>query len=139
MEWFHCLFLFPHVLGENVVVTCKIRSFLSSLDILLQKDVIIFCFWKSNFKMALIFKKGYFDLLFTFFAQKLQKVPSARRPISLTYVHVFLLTLLTFLPYQLWNKYEFIRYGFSLVWFLVLLLIRAILEQSINNKIVSKT
>ena len=30
--------------------------------------------------------------------------------------------------------YEFIRYGFSLVWFLVLILIRAILEQSINNK-----
>ena len=29
-------------------------------------------------------------------------------------------------------------YGFSLVWFLVLILIRAILEQSINNKMVSK-
>ena len=37
------------------------------------------------------------------------------------------------------KKYEFIRYGFSLVWFLVLILIRAILEQSINNKMVSKT
>ena len=36
------------------------------------------------------------------------------------------------------KKYEFIRYGFSLVWFLVLILIRAILEQSINNKMVSK-
>ena len=30
------------------------------------------------------------------------------------------------------KKYEFIRYGFSLVWCLVL--IRAILEQSINKK-----
>ena len=30
-------------------------------------------------------------------------------------------------------------YGFSLVSFLVLILIRAILEQSINNKMVSKT
>ena len=29
-------------------------------------------------------------------------------------------------------------YGSSLVWFLVLILIRAILEQSINNKMVSK-
>ena len=32
------------------------------------------------------------------------------------------------------KKYEFIRYnGFSLVWDLVLIFIRAILEQSINN------
>ena len=36
------------------------------------------------------------------------------------------------------KKYEFIRYCFSLVWFLVLIFIRAILEQSINNKLVSK-
>ena len=36
------------------------------------------------------------------------------------------------------KKYEFIRYGFSLVWVMVLILIRAILEQSINNKMVSK-
>ena len=36
------------------------------------------------------------------------------------------------------KKYEFIRYGFSLVWFLVLILIHAILEQSVNNKMVSK-
>ena len=35
------------------------------------------------------------------------------------------------------KKKEFIRYGFSLVWFLVLILIRAILEQSINNNMVS--
>ena len=37
------------------------------------------------------------------------------------------------------QKNEFIRYGFSLVWFVVLILIRANLEQSINNKMVSKT
>ena len=36
------------------------------------------------------------------------------------------------------KKYEFFRYGFSLVWVLVLILIRAILEQSINNKMVSE-
>ena len=45
---------------ENVVVTCKIGSFLCSLDNLLQKNVIVclfvclFFFLKSNFKMALI-------------------------------------------------------------------------------------
>ena len=44
-----------------------------------------------------------------------------------------------FFPYQFWKKkYEFIRYGLSLVWFLVLIRIRAIFEQSINNKMVSK-
>ena len=36
------------------------------------------------------------------------------------------------------KKYDFIKYGFSLVWVLVLILIRAILEQSMNNKMVSK-
>ena len=50
---------------ENVVVTCKIGSFLCSLDNSFPKNVIVFCFvlflflflfffWKSNFKMALI-------------------------------------------------------------------------------------
>ena len=58
---------------------------------------------------------------------------------SLTYVHCILLTLLTFFCITNFEKKnEFIRYGFSLVWFLVLILIRAILEQSINNKMVSK-
>ena len=37
------------------------------------------------------------------------------------------------------KKIEFTGYGFSSVWFLVLILIRAILEQSINNNMVSKT
>ena len=39
---------------ENVVVTFKIESFLCGLDNLLQKNVIVFFLWKSNFKMALI-------------------------------------------------------------------------------------
>ena len=39
---------------ENVVATCKIGSFLCSLDNLLQKNVIVLFFRKSNFKMALI-------------------------------------------------------------------------------------
>ena len=43
-----------------------------------------------------------------------------------------------FLPYQFWNNYEFFMYGFSLVRLLVLILIHAILEQSINNKMVIK-
>ena len=74
---------------ENVVATCKIGSFLYSLDNLLQKNVIVFVFrnqiskWRSFEKMAI------FDLLFTFFSHqgKVTKIPSAY--ISLTYIHVF--------------------------------------------------
>ena len=61
---------------ENVVATCKIGSFLCSLDNLLQKNVIVFCFgnqiskWRSFEKMAI------FNLLFIFFSHraKLQKI-----------------------------------------------------------------
>ena len=122
---------------ENVVVTYKIVSFLCSLDNLLQKNVIVFFFWKSNFKMALIWKRTNFDLLFTFFSYqgKATKIPSAH--ISLTYIHVFCSPYWLFLCVTNLKKKKNSRY-FSLVWFLVLILIRAILKQSINNKMVSK-
>ena len=124
---------------ENVVATCKIGSFLCSLENLLQKSVIVLFFWKSNFKMALIWKKrAIFDLLFTFFSHqgKVTKIPSAH--ISHTYIHVFCSPYWLFCLTNFEKRYEFIRYGFSLVWVLVLILIRAILEQSIKNKMVSK-
>ena len=123
---------------KNVVVICKIGSFLCSLDNLLQKNVIVFFFKNQTLKWRSFEKKGYFGLLFTFLSYqgKVTKIPSAH--ISFTYVY-FAHPIDFFLPYQFWKKkYEFIRYGFSLVWFLVLILIRAILEQSINNKMVSK-
>ena len=75
---------------ETVVVTCKIGSFLCSLDTLLQKNVIVFFFgnriskWRSFEKRAF-----FFGLLFTFFSHqgKVAKIPSAC--ISLTYIQVF--------------------------------------------------
>ena len=88
--------------------------------------------------MALIWKKGLFLTYFSHFTfsshqGKVTKIPSR------TYLtHIHKRSLLTLLPYQFWKKYEFIRYGLSLVWVLVLIRIRAILEQSINNKMVSK-
>ena len=124
---------------ENVVVTCKIGAFLCSLDTLLQKNVIVFFFGNQISKWCSYEKR----LLLAYFSQffshqgKLAKIPSAR--ILFTYIHVFCSPYWLFLPYQLWKKYEFIRYGFSLVWFLALILIRAIVEQSINNKMESKT
>ena len=123
---------------ENVVNTYKIGSFLCSLDNLLQKNVIVFFFgnkiskWRSFEK-----KRAIFDLLFTFLVTR----ESYKNSFStyLTHIHTcILLTVLTLLPYQFWKKYEFIRYGFSLLWVLVWILICAILEQSINNKTVRK-
>ena len=119
---------------QNVVVTYKMGSFLCSLDNLLQKNVIVFFFGNQISKWRSFEKRAIFDLLFTFFSHqgKVTKIPSAH--ISLTYIHVFCSPYWLFLPYQFGKKYKFIRYGFSLVWVLVLILIRAILEQSINNK-----
>ena len=123
---------------ENEVVTCKIGSFLCSLENLLQKNVIVLFFGNKISKWRSFEKRAIFVLLFTFFSYqgKVTKIPSAH--ISLTYIHVFCSPYLLVLPYQFWKRYEFIRYGFCLVWVLVLILIRAILKQSINNKMVSK-
>ena len=111
---------------ENVVATCKIGFFLCSLDNLLQKNLIVFFFGNQMSKWRSFEERAIFDLLFTFFSQqgKVTKIPSAH--ILLAYIHVFCSPYSLFLPYQFWKKYEFIRYGFSLVWVLVLILIRAI-------------
>ena len=122
---------------ENEVATCKIGSFLCSLDNLLQKNVIVFFFGNQISKWR-SFENGLFLTYFSHFLVTREKLQKFLQHISLTYIHVFCSPYWLFLPYQFWKKYEFIRYGFSLVWVLVLILIRAILEQSINNKMVSK-
>ena len=53
---------------ENVVVTCKIGSFLCNLDNLLQKNVIVFFFENRISKWRSFEKRGIFDLLFTLFS-----------------------------------------------------------------------
>ena len=45
---------------ENVVATCKIGSFLCSLDNILQKNVIVFFFENQISKWRSFEKKGYF-------------------------------------------------------------------------------
>ena len=62
-------------LKENVVATCKIGSFLCSLDNLLQKNVIVFFFGNQISKWRSFEKRAIFDLLFTFSSHqgKLQK------------------------------------------------------------------
>ena len=123
---------------ENVVATCKIGSFLCSLDNLLQKNVIVLFFGNQISKWRSFEKRAIFDLLFTFSSHQ-GKVTKNSFSTYLKHIHTrILLTLLTFLPYQFWKKYEFIKVRFSLVWILVLILIRAIVEQSINKKMGSK-
>ena len=124
---------------ENVVVTCKIGSFLCSLDNLLQKKSIYFLFWKSNFKIALIWKKGLFLTYFSQFLVTRGKLQKFLQHISHTHTYMYFAHPIDFLCLTNFEKkYRFIRYGFSLIWVLVLILIHAILEQSINNKMVSK-
>ena len=123
---------------ENVVATCKIGSFLCSLDNLLQKNVIVLFSGNQISRWRSFEKRAIFDLLFTLFSHqgKVTKIPSAH--ISHTYIHIFCSPYCLFLALPILKKYKFTRYGFSLVWVLVLILIRAMLEQPINNKMVSK-
>ena len=89
---------------ENVVATCKIGSFLCSLDNLLQKNVIVLYFGNQISKWRSIEKRTIFDLLFTFLSHqgKVTKIPSAY--VSLTYIHVFCSPYWLFVPYQFWKK-----------------------------------
>ena len=125
---------------ENVVATCKIGSFLCSLDNLLQKNVILFFFGNQISKWCSFEKKGLFLTYFSHFLVTREKLQKLLQHISHshTYIHVFCSPQWLFLPDQFWKRYEFIRNGFSLVWVLVSILIRAKLEQSINNKMDSK-
>ena len=123
---------------ENIVVTCKIGSFLCSLDYLLQKNIIVFFFGNQISKWRSFKKKGYVWHTFHIF-QSSGKSYKNSYSTYLTHIHTrVLLTLLTFFALPILKKIQIYQVCFSLVWVLVLILIRAILEQSINNKTVSK-
>ena len=61
------LFLISPCSRENVVVTCKIRSFLCSLNSLLQKNVIVFFCENQISKWHSFEKKGLFLTYFSLF------------------------------------------------------------------------
>ena len=86
-EWVHCLMLVSPCYKENVVVTCKIGSFLCSLDT--SENVIVFYFENQISKWRSFEKRTTFGLLFTFSSQqgKVTKIPLAY--ILLTNIHVF--------------------------------------------------
>ena len=115
----------------------QIGSFLCSLENLLQKNVIVF-FFKNQISKWHLFEKRAILNYFSHFLVTREKLQNSFST-YLTHIHTrILLTLLTFLPYQFKKKYDFIKYAFSLIWVLVLILICAILEQAINNKMVSE-
>ena len=90
--------------GENVVATCKIGSYLCSLDNLLQKNVIVLFFGNQISKWRSFEKRAIFDLLFTFSSHqgKVRKIPSAH---YLKHIHTRnLLNLLTFFALPILKK-----------------------------------
>ena len=135
VEWVHGL-LFPLVLGKIKLPHAKLGLFLCSLDNLLQKNIIVLFFRNQISKWCSFEKRAIFDLLFTFSSHhgKVTKIPSAH--ISL--IHVFCSPYWLFCLTNFEKKIRIYQVRFSLVWVLVLILIRVILEQSINNKMVSK-
>ena len=85
---------------ENEVATCKIGSFLCSLDNLLQKNVIVFFFGNQISKWRSFEKRAIFDLLFTFFIYQ-----GNLKSTDLTHIHTrILLTLLTFFALPILKK-----------------------------------
>ena len=88
--------------------------------------------------MALIWKGAIFDLLFTFFSHqgKVTKNPSAY--ISLTYITRILLTLLTFFALPILKKIQIYQIRFLFGMSPGVDSYSRHLEQSLNNKIVSK-
>ena len=88
---------------ENVVATCKIGSFLCSLDNLLQKNVIDFFFGNQISKWRSFEKRAIFNLLFTFLVTR----ESYKNSFStyLTHIHTrILLNLLTFFATPILKK-----------------------------------
>ena len=97
---------------ENVVATCKIGSFLCSLDNLLQKNVIVLFFGNQISKWRSFVKRAIFDLLFTFSSHqgKVTKIPSAH--ISLTYIHIFCSPYWLFFAFPILKKIRIYQVGF---------------------------
>ena len=96
------LVLVSLVLG-NAVTTCKIGSFLCSLDNLLQKNVIVFFFGNQISKWRSFEKKKLFLTYFSHFLQcchqgKVTKIPSAH------FSNTYLLTLLTCFALPIFKK-----------------------------------
>ena len=87
------LVLVPPCFTGNVNVTCKIVSFLCSLDNFLLKNVIVFFFGNKNSQWHSFEKRAICGLFFRFFSHhgrhknSFSTYPTSRVP--LTYIHIF--------------------------------------------------
>ena len=101
---------------ENVVVTCKIESFLCSLDNSLQKTVIVF-FLEIKFQNGAHLKKGLFLTYFLHFLVTREKLQKILQHISYSHTYMYFAHPIDFFCLTNFEKkkYEFIRYGFYLV------------------------
>ena len=109
------LVLVSPCLRANVVATCKIGSFLCSLDNLFQKNVIV-PFFEIKFQNGAHLKKGLFLTYFSHFLVTREKLQKFLQHISHSHTYTYFAHPIDFFALPiLKKKYEFIRYGFSLV------------------------
>ena len=101
---------------KNVVVTCKIGSFLCSLNNLLQKNVIVFFFGNQISKWRSFEKKRLFLTYFSHFLVTRGKLQKVLHHISHSHTYTYFAHPIDFFCLTNFEKkYKFIRYGFSLV------------------------
>ena len=74
---------------ENVVVTCKIGSFLCSLYNLLQKNIIFFFFLEIKFQNGAHLKKGLFLTYFSHFLVTRGKLQKFLQHISHSHTYMY--------------------------------------------------
>ena len=123
---------------ENVVAKCKLGCFLCSLDNLLQKNVIVLFFGNQISKWRSFEKRAIFDLLFTFFSHH-GKVTKFLQHISHSHTYTYFAHPIDLFCLTNFEKNTNLSDTVSLWyeswrWFLF----APFLEQSINNKMVSK-
>ena len=97
---------------ESVNVTCKIVSFLCSLDQFHLKTAIVFLFGNQISKWRSFEKKGYFDLLFTFLVNR-EKTQKFLQHVSHLHTYTYFAHPIDFLPAQFCKKMRIYH-----VWFL---------------------
>ena len=88
---------------ENLVATCKIGSFLCSLDNLLQKNVIVFFFGNQISKWS-SFEKGLFLTYFSHFLVTREKLQKFLQHISHSHTYTYFAHPIDFFAYQFWKK-----------------------------------
>ena len=123
---------------ENIVATCKIGSFLGSLDNLLQENISVLFFGNQISKWC-SFEKGLFLTYFWHFLVTRENLQKFLQHISHSHTYMYFAHPIDFFfALPILKKIKIYQIWFLFDMSLVLILIRAILEQSINNKMVSK-